>query len=199
MACPWQTKTREEDYFYNQEATPVIPGWTSKVWWMADSEAYEYPYCKTDIEYFDQFVLDSHTKTFDDDYQCSLYEWRGPNYGICEPNWPGFISPTDENTPTETPVSETYFSQIEQDGEFTSITLMECPINTDLLTGYTGGVGPEHSCVYKALGACSNEETSDYCHSGADYSCPLGFKQGGTSTNVLGDCVKCDEGEYCGK
>ena len=201
LACPFQTKTRTETYYRhtkdpNATGTTMADSWTSKVWWLPDTN-YEYPYCKTDITYFDQFVLNSHELTYDQGYQCTLYEWRGPNYGVCEANWPGFISPTKQNTPTETPVDQTYFTQINQDGESTQITLMECPVNTDFLG--IGGVGPEHTCMMRQLGTCYNSETSDYCHSGADYSCPLGFKRAGTNKNTMGDCVACVDGEFCGK
>lgn len=183
--------------------TPSAYSWTAKIHWM-DDEQYEYPYCKNDYTYFTEFSLTSHLDTYDDGYQCTIYEHRSPNYGICEPNWPGFISPTDENTPTETPVSasgESYYSRIEQDGEYTGITLKQCPINTSLLSGSSGGYGEEHSCFVTPFGTCYDSETSDYCHTGADYSCPLGFKRVSTgyAGETLGDCEKCAEGEYCGR
>ena len=51
------------------------------------------------------------------------------------------------------------------------------------------------------MNTCYDSETSDFCHSGADYSCPLGFKRvtAGYEGKVLGDCEKCVAGEYCGK
>ena len=64
-----------------------------------------------------------------------------------------------------------------------------------------GGYNVEHSCFVTPFGTCSDSETSDFCHTGADYSCPLGFKRVSTGYDgkTLGDCEKCVEGEYCGQ
>lgn len=92
-----------------------------------DDETYEYPYCKTEHIYFDYTQLDDHNSTYDDGFTCPLYEHRTVNYKQCEPNQPGFISPTNKDTPTETAVGNDgkYFSEMEMDyhEEYTGITL----------------------------------------------------------------------------
>jgi hypothetical protein len=40
------------------------------------------------------------------DHVCSLYEFMSPNYPMCRPNLPGFISPTAQDTSTEKAVGE---------------------------------------------------------------------------------------------
>jgi hypothetical protein len=80
----------------------------SKVWFM-DDDIYEYPYCKVDSNFFNYSVLDGHKKTTWESstysvganqatYTCPLYEYLSPNYPVCTPNHPGFISPTDKDT-----------------------------------------------------------------------------------------------------
>ena len=100
--------------------------------WFLDDETYEYPYCKTEHTYYDYTQLDDHNSTYvDDDSDCSLYEHRTVNYKRCQPNYGGFISPTDQDTPTETEVGNDrkYYSVPEYDEHthITSETLMQCP------------------------------------------------------------------------
>ena len=148
-----------------------------------DDESYEYPYCKTEHIYFDYTQLDDHNSTYDDGFTCPLYEHRTVNYKQCEPNQPGFISPTSKDTPTETAVGNNgkYFSEMEMDEheEYTGITLRQCPQHTSIInnvagTEYTGGNSPDHSCFLRRLGECV-DTTSNYCNSGGDFKCPSGF------------------------
>ena len=96
-----------------------------------DNEIYEYPYCKSNHDYFNQYRLDDHSNNYDEGEECSLYEHRTVNYRQCEPNLPGFISPTAEDTPTEEPVGNDrkYYSAVEMDalGDYTGVTLNQCP------------------------------------------------------------------------
>jgi hypothetical protein len=105
--------------------------YTSTVWFK-DDDVYEYPYCKSDENYFDYTVLDDAATNYDTIVEtCSLYEHRTPNYKQCEPNIPGFISPTAKDTPSETPVGndKRYYSRMEGDkfADYTGITLKQCP------------------------------------------------------------------------
>ena len=104
--------------------------YTSHVWF-TDDEVYEYPYCKSDYNYFDYTELKDHSLNWDEGEPCTLYEHRTGNYKQCEPNYPGFISPTAEDTPTEDLVGNDrkYFSALEEDGfsDYTGIVLKECP------------------------------------------------------------------------
>lgn len=101
--------------------------------WFLDDESYEYPYCKTEHTYYDYTQLDDHNSTYDMGYDCPIYEHNRVNYRSCTPNYPGFISPTDSDTPTEEAIDSgnerLYFSELEYDehGENTQITLRQCP------------------------------------------------------------------------
>lgn len=126
----------EREIAINGGVTHTNVEYTSKVWFL-DDESYEYPYCKTEHIYYDYSQLHDSNSTHDEGYDCSLYEHRTVNYKQCEPNWAGFISPTDEDTPTETAVGNDrkYYSIMEQDahGEYTGNTLMQCPQHTSIL------------------------------------------------------------------
>lgn len=117
----------DEEYTNPSSPDPSAYSWTAKIHWM-DDEQYEYPYCKNDFDYFTPFSLVSHNEVWDNAYQCTIYEHKSPNYAMCEPNWPGFVSPVggNEDTVTETPVSssgEPYYTTVEQDGPYTGITI----------------------------------------------------------------------------
>lgn len=172
-----------------------------------DDETYEYPWCKKEHTYFDYTQLDDHNSTYDLGYDCTLYEHRMVNYKQCEPNYPGFISPTAEDTPTETPIGNDrkYFSRLEYDEhtEYTGITADQCPQHTSILkdaTGafYTGGDSPIHACFLRRPGECVDTE-SQYCNSGGDFKCPSGFrlKTTGPFDNTFNDCEECPSGSYC--
>jgi len=83
---------------------------------------------------------------------CSIYEHRDPNYGQCEPNYPGFASIRAIDTPTDKPIGQgsggvsRYFSRWEQDGGYTGVVLDQCPQYFDILDGYDGGNSPESAC-----------------------------------------------------
>ena len=176
--------------------------------WFLDDETYEYPYCKTDHFYFEYQQHDDHNSTYDLGltYDCSLYEHRTINYRQCEPNWGGFISPTTEDTPTETPVGNDrkYFTQIEYDehGEYTGLNLKQCPQHTSILkdktgTEYVGGDREEHACFLRRLGECE-QSTSNYCNSGGEFTCADGFKfNAATGTNTINDCDPCADTKFC--
>ena len=138
------------------------PEYTSKVWFL-DDESYEYPWCKTDYVYFDYTQLDDHNSTYDLGYTCPIYEHTTVNYKQCEPNYPGFISTTATDTPTNVEVGNDrkYFTVMEMDEmtENTQISLEQCPQHTSILSDaagneYTGGSNPTDACFLRRPADC---------------------------------------------
>ena len=93
--------------------------------------------------------------------------------------------------------------EMDPHGEYTGITLTQCPQHTSILqladgsTKYTGGNSPDHSCFLRRLGECV-DTTSNYCNSGGDFKCPSGFVlTSGAKTYTFNDCVPCTAGNYC--
>ena len=152
--------------------------------------------------------MDDHNSTYvaSNEGDCTLYEHLTTNYKNCEANYPGFISPTDMDTPTETAVGNDrkYFTRLEYDpmGEGTGIKLDQCPQHTSILqdatgTDYVGGDSPIGSCFLRRQGECV-DTTSQYCNSGGDFICPAGHQlTTGTQDNTYNDCLACTAGDYC--
>lgn len=80
------------------------PGYTYDTYaFFEDTEPdiYAYSYCNIDESWFTSERITSHSEFQDSsetlNTECTLYEHLTPNFPMCEPNYGGFISPSNRN------------------------------------------------------------------------------------------------------
>lgn len=137
-----------------------------KFW--SDVQAYRYPYCATQLDYYTSIPTVKTTapaKSYGGG-SCGANEWADESYDKCQLVYPGFTSPNSK-TPSEALV-EGQYSMYDSTGG--SITSSSCPASSSILMH--GAVNELQACRLWEVGQCAADSTAappagtDYCQSG---------------------------------